>query len=82
MTFPFKSLSLYKVKRTFMSIRSNNVFIEGSLIQYISSTSNHNEGIEICKFKAKDSSNELVWYIDEMDLENWESFIEPVPWLK
>ncbi|GHN00004.1 hypothetical protein WSM22_14930 [Cytophagales bacterium WSM2-2] len=82
MPFPFKSLSLYRVKRTFTSARSNHAFNEGELFQYMSSSLNHYDGIEICAFKKKDSTKELIWHADESDLTNWATFFEPVPWPK
>lgn len=78
--FPFKTLTRYSVKQTFQSERSNDVFHIGQTITYISSTTNHYEGIEICTFRDERSGKELVWHADEIALANHATFLQPVPW--
>lgn|GEM_PF-4409567 len=79
MAFPFKALALYRVKKSFTSLRSNSVFTKDALVQYQSSSLNHYESIEICEFKEKDSGEKLTWHADEIALENWASFLEAIP---
>jgi hypothetical protein len=79
-TFPFKTLTCYQVNKTFKSPRSNDVFIAGQKITYLSSSLNHYEGIEICVFKNIETANELIWHVDEITLANTEEFLQTVPW--
>jgi hypothetical protein len=79
-SFPFKSLTLYLVKRTFTSDRSGDTFTEGMEIAYIDSITNHYDEIEICRFKERKSDRFLIWHAHQvMDLEeNWKQYLETV----
>jgi hypothetical protein len=80
--FPFKTLTLYKVKQTFKSPRSGHTFEQSQQLTYQGSTLNHYEGIEICIFKDFISQETLVWHADELQLAAWNSFFEVVPFPK
>jgi hypothetical protein len=78
--FPFRSLTCYRVKRSFTSQRSDDRFDEGDEVVYQESTTNHYDEIEICKFQSRISGKILTWHAHQvMDLENrWQDFLEPI----
>jgi hypothetical protein len=82
--FPFKSLTLYRVKKSFTSQSSNDTFTEGSEVAYMGSTTNHYDEIEICRFKERKSERILLWHAHQvMDLEEkWKQYLEVIPWPK
>jgi hypothetical protein len=80
--FPFKTLTLYRVKQSFKSPRSGHAFEQGQRLVYQSSTSNHYEGIEICTFKDFVSQETLIWHADELQLTTWNSLFEVIPFPK
>jgi hypothetical protein len=82
MTFPFKTLTLYRVKQTFKSERSNDVFLEGQQVTYLSSISNHYDGLELCTFKDIHLDKQLVWHANEFELARYTDFFTVIPWPK
>jgi hypothetical protein len=78
--FPFKSAYIYRVKKSFKSQRSNELFNEGMEVQYVSSTTNIHEGIEICQFRDRATGRELIWHADQYELEDdsWKEFLEKI----
>jgi hypothetical protein len=78
--FPFKTLTCYSVLHTFTSPISNDIFKEGSKVTYLSSTLNHYDDIEICKFRDIETKQELVWHAHPGDLDKALQFFRVIPW--
>ena len=77
--FPFRTLRLYRVKKGFTSMRSNDEFQEGQRLTYTESTLNHYDGIEICSFKDFDTGAKLVLHADDIMLGDASEYFEEVP---
>jgi hypothetical protein len=80
--FPFKTLTLYKIKKDFVSSRSEDEFKKDQQVTYLSSTANVHELIEICLFQDFHTNKKLIWHADELDLEKWNDLFEIIPFPK
>lgn len=78
--FPFKTLTLYRVKKEFISERSNHFFPVGAELLFTSSTLNHYDGIEICTFKNRHTGEELIWHLPDTDFEKSREHFVEIPW--
>jgi len=80
--FPLKSLSFYRVKKSFISQRSNHTFTANTILQFQSSDTNVYDCIEICQFAVWETGEKKVWHFTDLDdrerMKGWEEFLEVV----